>query len=331
MKKLQIFTSDGRLNTKFQRHRDCKKSLSDFAPEIYKSNSTKEELCLEYINSFYDQFFELHPKRKLPFMIAENEFGIKKFVCTTIKPSQVPIPELYDLYECASFFAGYILYEPLDPINEYPRFIFSPSQTLHSHSGDCFDMSNLLVSFLIGAGYDAYIVSGYAPKFITLKDQSMTKCPMINQTVEISSAPDSSAHDTNNISEATSPTNYVPPDNSVKKSQYLLDLEEKKHKEGLDKFKLWLPDTDLDELEFMEREKSKDVEKNILRVHSWVLVKSGKRDVKENIFVEPSTGRIYQIHSSPYIGIESIWNNTNYWTNIQNATKVSEVKFYLFC
>lgn len=36
--------------------------------------------------------------------------------------------------------------------------------------GDCFDMSILLASLLIGYGYDAYVVYGRAPKFITTKD-----------------------------------------------------------------------------------------------------------------------------------------------------------------
>jgi len=48
-----------------------------------------------------------------------------------------------------------------------------------------------------------------------------------------------------------------------------------------------------------------------------VLVRAGKRDVQEHFFVEPSTGRIYNIDGSPYLGIESIWNNKNYWGNMQ--------------
>ena len=29
------------------------------------------------------------------------------------------------------------------------------------------------------------------------------------------------------------------------------------------------------------------------RIHCWVLVKAGKRNVEKHIFIEPSTGRIY--------------------------------------
>jgi len=31
------------------------------------------------------------------------------------------------------------------------------------------------------------------------------------------------------------------------------------------------------------------------RVHAWVLLKKGKRGVKESVFLEPSTGRSYSL------------------------------------
>eukprot|EP00976_Prorocentrum_cordatum_P094870 1189958-Prorocentrum_minimum.AAC.2 len=53
------------------------------------------------------------------------------------------------------------------------------------------------------------------------------------------------------------------------------------------------------------------------RVHCWVLVMAGKREVAENYFVEPSTGRCYPCNGSPYEGVEFIWNHTNFWVNMQ--------------
>jgi hypothetical protein len=44
-------------------------------------------------------------------------------------------------------------------------------------AGDCFDFSIALCSLLIGAGYDAYVVIGTAPKRITSKDESLMECP----------------------------------------------------------------------------------------------------------------------------------------------------------
>ncbi len=83
-------------------------------------------------------------------MIAENEYGVDKFVCSTVRPTVLPIPELYDLYECASFLAGFIIYEPLDPQTEMPKQLFSPTATLDTNTGDSFDLATLLCSFLLG-------------------------------------------------------------------------------------------------------------------------------------------------------------------------------------
>jgi len=56
------------------------------------------------------------------------------------------------------------------------------------------------------------------------------------------------------------------------------------------------------------------------RVHCWVMVMAGKREVGENFFVEPSTGRTYACNNSPYEGVEFIWNHTNFWVNMQEGT-----------
>ena len=39
-------------------------------------------------------------------------------------------------------------------------------------SGNSFDLSIVLASFLTGAGYDAYVVSGYAEKAVTVMDRA---------------------------------------------------------------------------------------------------------------------------------------------------------------
>lgn len=51
------------------------------------------------------------------------------------------------------------------------------------------------------------------------------------------------------------------------------------------------------------------------RVHSWVLLLPGSRELNEPIFVEPSTGLSYQTDSPIYCGVESVWDNRNYWVN----------------
>ena len=52
-------------------------------------------------------------------------------------------------------------------------------------AGDSFDLSTVLCSLLIGAGFDAYVVAGYAPQAITLNDQATTQCPALEQEAPV--------------------------------------------------------------------------------------------------------------------------------------------------
>lgn len=56
------------------------------------------------------------------------------------------------------------------------------------------------------------------------------------------------------------------------------------------------------------------------RKHCWVYVDKGPRDLSDSFFIEPSTGRHYFISkdnkSTPYFGIEAIFNHKNYWINM---------------
>ena len=311
-----IFSAEGRFNTKLKRVEECKRNQHSInLPESYLHNTTKEELCAEYIQKFINQFLSINPKRKRPYMIAENEYGAMKFVCTTLRPTELQYTELYDMYECAIFLAGFILYEPLQIPTEPPHILPSPLQTLKWHTGDCFDIATVLCSFLIGCGYDAYVVNGYAPKFIALRDQSRTLCPLASSLAEV--APNET-HDDDDNEEEKEENTYKPPNNTVRESKYLADQKERKRLEGLDSFILWASDES--EADF------KSADDSLRRVHAWVLVRAGRRDVKDHVFLEPSTGRAYQPASSPYVAIESIWNHANYWVNMNIDRKMSQVK-----
>jgi len=286
-------------------------------PESYQFNTIKEELCSEYIHKFITEFQLIHPKRKRPYMIAENECGVGKIICSTIRPTQLQYTELYDAYECASFFAGFILYEPLQTPDEPPEILASPAQTLQWHTGDCFDMAILLCSFLLGSGYDAYVVNGYAPKFITLRDQSKTQCPLVSTTFEMNPT-ENDEDDTHEPDNDGNP--YKPPNNGIKESKFVADQEERKRLAGLDSFILWAQD---------EEHPETDDEDSIQRVHAWVLVRAGRRDMREHIFLEPSTGRAYQTSTSPYIAIESLFSDKNIWMNTAFDRQISQMDFDL--
>ena len=61
------------------------------------------------------------------------------------------------------------------------------------------------------------------------------------------------------------------------------------------------------------------------RVHCWVYIAKAKRDLLTSFFVEPSTGRSYAVDESPYFNIEAIFNNKNYWINMDPAKEISEI------
>nr|CAD7593145.1 unnamed protein product [Timema genevievae] len=65
-----------------------------------------------------------------------------------------------------------------------PECLMSPTTVLSIQEGYCFEYSTLLVSFLIGSGYDAYVVSGYATREFCNNDQSMVDCPHLLKELE---------------------------------------------------------------------------------------------------------------------------------------------------
>ena len=67
------------------------------------------------------------------------------------------------------------------------------------------------------------------------------------------------------------------------------------------------------------------------RVHSWVLVLSGKRDVTAAFFIDPCTARHQLVDAdlvngnAEYLGVESVWNNRNYYVNMQECSTAVQV------
>ncbi|CAN0551624.1 unnamed protein product, partial [Ectocarpus sp. 8 AP-2014] len=85
-----------------------------------------KELCLEYINNFRVQFDKLYPGRRRLFLTTPNEYGVEKFVCTTLRPTLLPYREIYDLEKCSEFVTNFLHYEPLERPTEPPSFLPSP-------------------------------------------------------------------------------------------------------------------------------------------------------------------------------------------------------------
>ena len=144
-------------------------------------NTPLEKEMLRYVNDFEEKFAEFYPDRRKLMLDPLNECGVRKFVCTTVRPSKLNYSELYDLEPCAAFVANYLEYETLENPILFPKSIPSPYTVMEWQAGDCFDLAVVLCSLLLGVGYDAYVCVGYAPKFITTNDQAGTICPVLER------------------------------------------------------------------------------------------------------------------------------------------------------
>lgn len=66
-----------------------------------------------------------------------------------------------------------------------PSSLYSPTTILKYQRGNCFDFAVLLCSLLIGAGYDAYCVHGYATLEMCSLDQTQELCPLLRKPPEV--------------------------------------------------------------------------------------------------------------------------------------------------
>ncbi|GBG34883.1 Dynein regulatory complex subunit 7 [Hondaea fermentalgiana] len=446
----QVYTYEGLFSTKDAR---IQNALADAAPYAYQENSRKEELCLEYVNNFVRQFESLFPDRKKLFVAPKNECGIRKFVCTTIRPTQLPFRALYNIAPAADFFAHFMQYEPLANPIAPPTHLPSPTLTLQHQVGDAFDLSTLLCSYLVGSGYDAYCVYGYAPRDVTLLNRTEEECPLLlgkgyvpadvedveledlrppevraateskardaedaagvppaasgqqtaEQSADIIADADGSAEskqagdDAEEANEATDAMGAVTTsgdgDNNgdasegkaqdtedaeaqgennedtggegdgedagagdapqseeggpaaaangddtgedpyeivasgLRKSKYLQRLEEDQRqaqeaKEAIEASNQYDEQAEEERAYLAAKAASPEPQDPIAneRVHCWILVRAGKRQLDKTFFLEPTTGKLYDLRGSPYLGVEAVWNNKNYWVNMQNES-----------
>jgi transglutaminase-like putative cysteine protease len=60
---------------------------------------------------------------------------------------------------------------------------------LDEQKGNCFDYAILLASLLIGVGYDAYCVCGYASEDVCLFNLGRNICPLLKDEEEVKNTP----------------------------------------------------------------------------------------------------------------------------------------------
>ncbi|XP_051976220.1 dynein regulatory complex subunit 7 isoform X1 [Xyrauchen texanus] len=274
-------------------------------PSSYKENSTQDKLMLAITENFRQQYALLYPDRKPLLLSPVNECGVQKFVSTTLRCTLLPYPELYSWEGCSSFVSDYLSLEPLEPPFEIPKQLSSPIWVLKTQRGTCFDFSCVLCSLLLGAGYNAYCVSGYATKEMCLLDQTRQECPLLQPQIQV-----------NKEKQKQEVKKY-----SVKPPRDLQSGFEKHQEERRQEDAKAAALKIQQEAERLQQEQERPPPDPLLglRVHSWVLVISGSREVPENFFIDPLTGKSYSTTNENFLGIESIWNHQNYWVNMQDC------------
>ncbi|XP_070254043.1 dynein regulatory complex subunit 7 isoform X1 [Myotis yumanensis] len=274
-------------------------------PASYQSNTPKEEHLLQVAVNFSCQYSHLCPDRVPLFLYPLNECEVPKFVSTTIRPTLMPYTELYNWDSCAQFVADFLSMEPLaDPLKP-PTHLYSPTTVLKYQRGNCFDFSTLLCSMLIGAGYDAYCVNGYGSQDLCFMDLTREVCPLTMKSKTKVQRKQVAPPKKYAVKPPRDLTSRYEQDQERKKQEKIKAEEEKRLKE--------------EEERLQEAENAKPDPLYGLRVHSWVLVLSGKREVPESFFIDPLTARSYSTQDDHFLGIESLWNHKNYWVNMQDC------------
>uniref|UniRef100_A0A336LWC1 Dynein regulatory complex subunit 7 n=1 Tax=Culicoides sonorensis TaxID=179676 RepID=A0A336LWC1_CULSO len=316
----------GRIHTCFPEISDVEfEGRNDF-PKSYKTLSLKERLLLLFAENFRRQYNEKHPNRKPLILCLENECGIQKFVATTIKPTVFLYPELIDNWQgCASFIADHIIYEPLEDQIKIPKRLLSPETIIRRRKGNSFEMATLLCSLLIGNGFPACVVYGYATREVVNNDLRRVVCPFIPKNNENTDSDEESKQ-----VEIKPPNKYALKEPPPLTSSFVKEMKQR----------------ELDEIRKIEEAKQEEERRKLQeieslppdeyegsRIHAWVAIiryaqwsykpddrerdAEGERLPPQAFFIEPSTGFRHEVDDPGYLGIECLWNQHNYYVNIQ--------------
>ncbi|KAF7280698.1 hypothetical protein GWI33_005555 [Rhynchophorus ferrugineus] len=187
-----------------------------------------------------------------------------------------------------------------------PRHLYSPHTTFLRQSGHSFEIATALCSLLIGQGYEAYVVSGYAIKDVTLRIMCRVVCPYPPTSEEETKE---EAIEEDEKYKIVTPKGLESKFLAMMKQRELDQLKEEEEKQA-----------QLELEKIMEEEKRHFDELEGRRIHAWILLGAGGRNNEPMVFIEPSTGMSHPLETDLYCGIESLWNNENYWVNLQDCS-----------
>ena len=288
------------------------------ANPLSQRNTQNEETILDYAEHFRQQYMYLYKNRHSLLLTCENEAGLEKFVSTTLRPSLIHQDALFDWQGCSEFVADAIKPVMLEDVTKIPTSLVSPIEVLRRQEGHCFEISNLLCSLLLGAGYDAFVVSGYATREICQADETRTECSLLSKdsknpwTLDLEhiwqkqfkkASRKSTKYNIRPCKDLTSKFDKDMLNKAKNKeaSKLQKELEEKLAQQAIDE----RPDED---------------DMYGIRVHGWVMVRAGRREVPTTFFIDPFSGTAYGQNSDEFLGVESIYNHKNYYINMQNCS-----------
>jgi Transglutaminase-like superfamily len=188
-----------------------------------------------------------------------------------------------------------------------PTRLNSPDTVLKTRKGNSFEIATLLCSILIGFGFPAMVVCGYATREVTTNDQRRVKCPYIPE--EKSEA--------ENVEEPD--PKYRLKDIPFLKSRFLMQVQKKK----LDGENAILQEIERQEqLKIEEFERPPPDPQNGYRIHAWIVMikdvpwcykaefkRTSACDDEDDdasdpmaFFIEPSTGFRHEVTDACYQG-----------------------------
>ena len=211
--------------------------------------------------------------------------------------------------------------------DQLPEVIPSPANVLDEwQTGDCFDFAIVLCSLLIGVGYNAYVVYGTAPKEITTKDESDMICP---ENLIFDDLMEDEDHKVDKDEEQM--IERVVPEPEPMTNGFSVETKEP-HKSVWDnetsarlREEARLAELAAKTIDDDEKDYEKPDKYGKSRIHAWVLILRPDREMNENLFIEPTTGRTYALESAPYYSIEAIFNHKNFYINLDPTLDVSEL------
>ncbi|XP_014610461.1 PREDICTED: dynein regulatory complex subunit 7 isoform X2 [Polistes canadensis] len=193
-----------------------------------------------------------------------------------------------------------------------PTTLRSPTWLINFRRGNSFECATFLTSLLLGQGYNAFVVFGYASREQVQCDRTRITCPYLPKAepkiIE-------EEHAINLTYKLKPPADF--------RSKFLLKMDAR---EKL-KFETAIQEEEEKQAKIiMELEKPRPDKYHGHRVHAWVVVLPAINDtkgkqIKNPFFIESSSGEMYDLNDPQtnllYLGVESIWNDENYWINIQ--------------